>query len=263
MADQRRLSVFITGATGFVRPFIGSASGAVLVECDLMRPCVCLWLAQQIGQSAALALRNRGHHVTALVRSPEGEAAKMLRQHEIVTVVGDITNTASFEHMLASFDVLVSVAQSAPAKQGSEATISAFLGASAASSTPKTVIYTSGCLIYGHRGEELLTEDDDLHACPEAVQVRRRCRARARRRCLDADKSDRTASSGASHTSNASSRLKARTGSCCVPASCTAARARTWATSFRRRAKASRTSPAMARITGARCTSRTSLVRTS
>ena len=39
MADQRRLSVFITGATGFVRPFIGSASGAVLAECDLTRPC--------------------------------------------------------------------------------------------------------------------------------------------------------------------------------------------------------------------------------
>jgi nucleoside-diphosphate-sugar epimerase len=139
------LKVFITGGTGF------------------------------IGSAVAVALRQRGHHVTALVRDATSPATRNLLQNEIAIVTGSTTDSAlaafSTEY-LAAFDVLISAAQSAPAITGSDATITAFLAASAASATKKTIIYTSGCLIYGHAPSRMVSEDDDLHACPDVIKWR-------------------------------------------------------------------------------------------
>lgn len=71
------MNVFLTGGTGF------------------------------IGQAVMRAMRSRGWRVTALVRQPEGPAARWLARQGAALVAGDVTTDGPWMHTLGGFDLVV------------------------------------------------------------------------------------------------------------------------------------------------------------
>jgi nucleoside-diphosphate-sugar epimerase len=109
---KENMRIFLTGATGY------------------------------IGGAVALALRERGHDVAALVR-PESES-KHLRDAGVVIVAGDLASLPSLGETLAAYDVFVHAAQSnTDTAELARASVEAF------AAQKGFLIYTSGVWVLG------------------------------------------------------------------------------------------------------------------
>jgi nucleoside-diphosphate-sugar epimerase len=124
------MNVFLTGATGY----IGGAVGA--------------------------ALREHGHTVTGLARSPE--AAEKLRDQQIEPLGCDLGDAASLLRGVALADAVVHAgAIRGPAMADTDcAAVAAMLDALAGSG--KAFLYTSGAFVYGDTGSGVVDETHPL-----------------------------------------------------------------------------------------------------
>jgi nucleoside-diphosphate-sugar epimerase len=111
------------------------------------------------GFYAALALRDAGHHVTALLRHPHTDRARALRAREIHVAAGDLQQPATYQHLLDSCDALVhTVADHADPQGTDQVLFDALRKVARPDSKPPRFVYTTGCSIYGKVPERLMDE---------------------------------------------------------------------------------------------------------
>lgn len=125
-------SVFVTGASGY------------------------------IGQHVAIAFRSAGYRVYGLVRSQE-KGAHLVR-HEVIPVVGDINNTATYQDALDKSTIVVDTVLDFTQKDplaANKTLLEATAKSGATIGVSKTYIYTSGVLVYAH-SEEVRDENSPL-----------------------------------------------------------------------------------------------------
>lgn len=111
-----------------------------------------------IGNGVACAFRRAGHHVTGLVRSEKG--ADLLRRQEIVPVIGEMENPSSYLMLAEKAEVLVHCASDSSSNrvQHDWNTIENLIKAARSAPLPRTIIYTSGCWIYGNTHGSVVDE---------------------------------------------------------------------------------------------------------
>lgn len=111
-----------------------------------------------IGGALAPVLKKRGHSVTCLVRSSQAEQS--LQQAGFDTVRGDITTPQKWIHIASNFDVVIPVAATwSDDMDALDHTLtSLLLTALATADASKTLIYTSGCWVYGNTADSVASE---------------------------------------------------------------------------------------------------------
>jgi len=127
------LTVFVTGASGF------------------------------IGFHVAHAIRRAGHRVFGLVKSEA--QAKELTLHEITPIVGNQNDVSSFSKALSESDVVIDTVQDFSNSDSSAANkllLAEIRKLSSDSKLKKRYIYTSGILLYGDNGNEIVDESSLL-----------------------------------------------------------------------------------------------------
>lgn len=123
------MPVFVTGATGF------------------------------IGRSVVQELRRRAHVVRALARSEE--KARSLRALGVEPVLGELRDTELLRREVAQADAVVHAAFEY-SEQGVQIERAALETMLAALREGRAFVYTSGCWVYGSRGDALVDEDAPL-----------------------------------------------------------------------------------------------------
>ncbi len=110
------------------------------------------------GFHAAIALRQAGHHVYALVRDATKPRAQDLQRHEIELAVGDIKQPETYRKYLDS-DVIIHAMMDFQDPQEADFKLFETLR-QVAEATPRKrlFIYTTGCSIYGKRPERVMDE---------------------------------------------------------------------------------------------------------
>ena len=113
------------------------------------------------GFYAALALRQAGHHVYALVRDATKCRAKDLQRSEIELALGDIKQPETYRKYLEDSDVLIHAMMDFQDPQ--EADLKLFetlrqVAVTEATPRKRLFIYTTGCSIYGKRPERVMDE---------------------------------------------------------------------------------------------------------
>jgi len=117
-----------------------------------------------IGEAVAIALRNNGHQVHALVRN--AEKAKDLVLNEVNVHVGDLMKGETWKHIAQKCNVLIHAAADYTAFEASDAYVTdTFLELGKENPKTKTVIYTSGILVYPD-SLECKNEDDPVDPNP-------------------------------------------------------------------------------------------------
>jgi len=130
--------------------------------------------AGYIGFATALALRNRGHTVYGLVRKQDD--SKRLAAHEIIPVVGDITDAKSLEvldKVGVVIDNVMNFTDNSPLesnRQLLQAVRAASVRAMQRGGACKRYIYTSGILVYGDYPGVLVDESFPLKSKVPRVQ---------------------------------------------------------------------------------------------
>jgi nucleoside-diphosphate-sugar epimerase len=110
-----------------------------------------------IGSAVLDALLRAGHHVTALVRTPQ--AGEAISPRGVVPVLGDLNSVKSYRAAAEGCDAYIHTAADAPAKR--EATdvraLDALLTIAAASAAarPTVFVYTSGIWVLGSHAQPL------------------------------------------------------------------------------------------------------------
>lgn len=119
-----------------------------------------------IGNAVALAFRRAGHRVYGMVRN-ETRAHGLLCD-EIEPVIGQLSNPPSYAAALQQSDVYVHCAfdMSDHGVQQDKETIGVLLAAARAGQSRKTIIYTSGCWVYGNTGHEVVDEGTPARPLP-------------------------------------------------------------------------------------------------
>lgn len=123
------MRIFVTGATGY------------------------------IGGAVALALRERGHEVAALVR-PESDAQKLL-DRGVFIVAGDLATLPQMSRTLSAYDALVHTAFSSKDSVAQDR-----IAVETLSSQKRFFIFTSGVWILGNSDGKTLDESSTLHPLP-------------------------------------------------------------------------------------------------
>jgi nucleoside-diphosphate-sugar epimerase len=118
------------------------------------------------GFYAAIALRQAGHHVIALVRDAAKLRAKDLQRYEVELAIGDIKQPETYRTYLADSDVLIHAMMDLQDPQDADLKLFETLR-QVAEATPRKrlFIYTTGCSIYGERPERVM--DETTPANPE------------------------------------------------------------------------------------------------
>ncbi len=126
------MKIFITGATGY------------------------------IGFNVAEKLRSAGHEVWGLTRSRD--KFKILAQHEIHPVTGNMQEPNSYKNIAENCSLLIHAAfdYEKDGVQLDKLTVETFIESGKKGSQPKTIIYTSGCWIYGDTNGKLVDETSSL-----------------------------------------------------------------------------------------------------
>lgn len=158
---DRKLRVFVTGATGY------------------------------IGRAVVREFVDAGHKVAGLTRWAENTLR--LARLGARAVVGDVRDPATYRKLATGYDALVHLAaeSSDDTATADRAAIDTLLWAAARGAEerrakdppPPIVIYTSGCFVLGETGAEPADEDASTDGAPEAVAWR----PANERRVLDAD----------------------------------------------------------------------------
>lgn len=111
------------------------------------------------GFTAAVALREAGHQVTALLRHPEAARARQLREQEVRTQAADLRQPATYRDALAACDVFISTVMDHADPIGTDQILFDTLqNLPPAAGTKRLFIYTTGCSIYGKVPERLMDE---------------------------------------------------------------------------------------------------------
>ena len=111
------------------------------------------------GFHAAIALRNAGHSVKAMVRQAKGERAQQLLPEEVQLLEGDITRPETYRAALTECDALVHTVMDFADPQGSDLALFEAMNETARLS-PKSrrFVYTTGCSIYGKVAARVMDE---------------------------------------------------------------------------------------------------------
>ena len=112
-----------------------------------------------IGFSAAKRIRAAGHEVFGLTRSEQN--AKLLKQNEIIPIIGSMQNVDSFINTAANCDVVIHAAADYKnnTAQLDKSTVETFINSAKSFGRIKKLIYTSGTWVYGSSNNHLLTEE--------------------------------------------------------------------------------------------------------
>jgi len=117
-----------------------------------------------IGLQTAIQLRIEGYVVYGLIRNKDH--AGSLERHEIIPVVGDITDSKALDATLDKVSVVIdnvmSLAGQDPAKfaDPNRALVALIQASAKRTGVRKRYIYTSGCLVLGNQPGKALTEED-------------------------------------------------------------------------------------------------------
>jgi len=113
-----------------------------------------------VGKAVSIALRNRGHHVTGVIRN--AERSKELLSKEVNVVVAAATEFHKYEKEFNEADVAIVSIQDWTG--GETETFKSFFGALKNSNPQKkkVLIYTSGGLVYKPNKDDKLTESSPL-----------------------------------------------------------------------------------------------------
>ncbi|KIJ25354.1 hypothetical protein M422DRAFT_237041 [Sphaerobolus stellatus SS14] len=128
-----------------------------------------------IGFPVAQALVRAGHYVYGLTRSQE--KAKKLAAEEIIPVVGEISNTKDWVHLVSDIDLVIDIAGgSADLKAlslGNLEAVASTAQATRPSHAPKVnYIYTSGGYVHGDNRTDIVTDSTPLRNPAELVAWR-------------------------------------------------------------------------------------------
>ena len=111
------------------------------------------------GFHAAIALRNAGHSVRAMVRQSQNKRAQKLLPEEVQLLEADLTRPETYREALAECDALVHTVMDFADPQGTD---NALFGAmdETARTSPKSrrFVYTTGCSIYGKVAARVMDE---------------------------------------------------------------------------------------------------------
>ena len=115
-----------------------------------------------IGSNVAQAFRRAGHEVWGLVR--DEKKAWMLRENEIHPVIGRMEEPGSYSGPAGGCQVLVHAALQVHGDTVGldNMTVDSLLSLSGTGPFPKTLIYTSGCWVYGNTKGEIADETSAL-----------------------------------------------------------------------------------------------------
>lgn len=116
-----------------------------------------------IGRAVCKAFRRRGHHVIGMVRKESD--AKHLKKHEIQPLLSSLSEPAGYLPSIRDREVLVHCAfEYSP--QGVTLdlqTLDTFIGLAEQLKLPRTLIYTSGCWVYGSSQGQWRDESSPLN----------------------------------------------------------------------------------------------------
>jgi nucleoside-diphosphate-sugar epimerase len=102
------------------------------------------------GHAVAIALRQAGHHVPALLRYPDSGRARALRVQEVRVVAGNLNRPATYRAELAACDVCITTALDFADPAGTDRLLFEVLRNLPAKADGKRLfIYTTGALVYG------------------------------------------------------------------------------------------------------------------
>lgn len=111
------------------------------------------------GFYAAIALRQAGHQVYALVRDDKKSRAQDLQSYEVNLTVGDISKPESYRQLLEDSDAIVHAMLDVQDPQGTDLKLFDTLRQVAETQARnRRFIYTTGCSIYGKRPERVMDE---------------------------------------------------------------------------------------------------------
>ncbi|MEM7595762.1 MAG: NAD-dependent epimerase/dehydratase family protein [Cyanobacteria bacterium P01_A01_bin.83] len=113
------------------------------------------------GYHAAIAFRQAGHQVSALVRDETKNRAQELLQYEVHLAQGDLNDPSTYRQYLEDSDVLVHTVLDFDNPQETDRNLFDTLGQIAQNSRlqrQRLFIYTTGCSIYGKRPERVMDE---------------------------------------------------------------------------------------------------------
>jgi len=113
-----------------------------------------------LGLATSLAFRAAGYTVYGLVRTED--KAKILLQHEIIPIIGKAQEGATWEKYAVLADIVVDAV--ADYQDWSTAgNIFKTLEPISKADPTKTIIFTSGCWLYGNTNGKSFTEKDEIH----------------------------------------------------------------------------------------------------
>lgn len=111
------------------------------------------------GYHAAIAFRQAGHQVYALVRDEKKSRARELQSHEVNLAIADVSDPDSYRQLLNDSDAIVHAMMDFKDPQGTDLKLFDTLRQVAETSTRnRRFIYTTGCSIYGKRPERVMDE---------------------------------------------------------------------------------------------------------
>jgi nucleoside-diphosphate-sugar epimerase len=115
-----------------------------------------------LGSNVAKTVRRSGHQVSALVRNEKSDIVKDLIQHEVVIVKGDLQNPDSYMYAIEKADVIIHTVLDFANPVGTDRMFLETLSKVAKSDSKKrTLIYTTGCSIYGKVPELIMDENTE------------------------------------------------------------------------------------------------------
>jgi len=112
-----------------------------------------------IGFATCVALRRAGHTVYGLVR--DEAKGKILLQHEVIPVIGDLENVDKLRDTIAVVGAVIdNIAIFGPAVGEANKKLVQIIASFTTPTHRKRYIYTSGGLVYGGQKGKVYTEDD-------------------------------------------------------------------------------------------------------
>jgi nucleoside-diphosphate-sugar epimerase len=115
-----------------------------------------------LGSNVAKTVRRSGHQVSALVRNEKSAIVKDLIQHEVAIVKGDLQNPDTYMSAIEKADVIIHTVLDFANPVGTDKMFLETLSKVAKKdSRNRTLIYTTGCSIYGKVPELIMDENTE------------------------------------------------------------------------------------------------------
>jgi len=113
-----------------------------------------------IGLAVGIALRNEGHKVLGVVRSPEGK--KKIQENEIIPVVCEQQSDVWLSSAISADIVIDAIGYN----EHSEGTFNNWMASNKSRGAPSQFVFTSGVMTYGTAGEDGRLLDETVQPVP-------------------------------------------------------------------------------------------------